>query len=174
MYIAQRDSVRGTFLKDLNKQRRLTKYLQNLSGVEQDIAPYALRIGGRTWFLANELDRQFVDFLGARKSPEASARYFRAAPREVLRYLREFFINVRVWSINYWLKRKNLRKFPDRQTRGDTQRGFWGVGKSHTHSDRKQMIFRYERIKVCNFSAGKNATFKERRTEYLPQLTCIK
>ena len=94
--IAQRDRVRETFLRGLNKKRRLTKYLKNLSGVEQDIAPYALRIGGRTWFLANGLDRQFVDFLGTWKSPEASARYFRAAPREVLRYMKEFFINIRV------------------------------------------------------------------------------
>ena len=56
--------------------------------MEQDIAPYALRIGGRTWFLANGLDRQFVDFLGTWKSPDASARYYRAAPKAVLVSLR--------------------------------------------------------------------------------------
>ena len=94
--IAQRDGVRKNFLKDLNKNRRLTRYLQNISGVEQDIAPYALRIGGRTWFLANGLDRQFVDFLGVWKSPEAAARYFRAAPKEVLRYLTTFLTDLNV------------------------------------------------------------------------------
>ena len=33
-----------------------------------------------------------VDFLGTWKSPEASARYFRAAPQEILKLLKQFFM----------------------------------------------------------------------------------
>ena len=96
MDLSQRGIIQKNFLKDLNKKQRLTKYLQNLAGVTEDIAPYALRIGGRTWFLTKGLDRQFVDFLGTWKSPEASARYFRAAPQEALRLLTNFFKTVKL------------------------------------------------------------------------------
>ena len=75
----------------MNKKMSLTKYLQRLTALKQNIAPYALRIGGRTWLLTKGMYRQFVDFLGTWKSPEASARYFRAAPREVLLMLRRFY-----------------------------------------------------------------------------------
>ena len=89
--ISRRGLLRRRFLKSLNKGSRLTKYLKAITGIDQNIAPYALRIGGRTWLIANGMDRQFVDFLGTWKSPEASARYFRAAPREVLKFLRRFY-----------------------------------------------------------------------------------
>ena len=89
--ISGRRLLKKRFLHALNRKKRLTKYLQYITGLEQYIAPYALRIGGRTWLLANGLDRQFVDFLGTWKSPEASARYYRAAPRSVLLSLGRFY-----------------------------------------------------------------------------------
>ena len=96
MDLSQTGKIQKNFLKDLNKEQRLTKYLQNLAGVTKDIAPYALRIGGRPWFLTKGLDRQFIDFLGTWKSPEAAARYFRAAPQEALRLLINFFLTVKM------------------------------------------------------------------------------
>ena len=92
--ISRRGLLKGKFLKSLNKGQRLTKYLKAITGINDNIAPYALRIGGRTWMIANGMDRQFVDFLGTWntwKSPEASARYFRAAPREVMIFLPRFY-----------------------------------------------------------------------------------
>ena len=80
-----------------NKKKRLTNYLQYLTGLEHYIAPYALRIGGRTWLLAEGMDRQFVDFPGTWKSPEASARYYRAAPASVLASLRRFYFSKPNW-----------------------------------------------------------------------------
>ena len=89
--ISRRRLMKKGFLMSLNKNMKLTRYLQRLSGISQNIAPYALRIGGRTWLLANGMDRQLVDFLGTWKSPEASARYFRADLREVLLMPRRFY-----------------------------------------------------------------------------------
>ena len=89
--ISRRRLLKNRFLRSLNGDMKLTKYLQKLVGIRRNIAPYALRIGGRTWLLNKGMDRQFVDFLGRWKSPEASARYYRAAPREVLLRLRVFY-----------------------------------------------------------------------------------
>ena len=89
--LSHRRLITKGFLQKMNKKMTLTKYLQRLTGLKRNIAPYALRIGGRTWLLAKGLDRQFVDFLGTWKSPEASARYFRATPRQVLLMLQRFY-----------------------------------------------------------------------------------
>ena len=89
--MSRRRLLKEGFLRTVHKKMTLTRFLQQLTRIKVNIAPYALRIGGRTWLLAKGLDRQFVDFLGNWKSPEASARYFRAAPREVLMMLRRFY-----------------------------------------------------------------------------------
>ena len=96
--ISGRGLLKRRFLKGLNRKKRLTYYLQYITGLEHYIAPYALRIGGRTWLLAQGLDRQFVDFLGTWKSPEASARYYRAAPNLVLRSLERFYLKAAKWQ----------------------------------------------------------------------------
>ena len=96
--LSQRGLLKKRFLKSLNGGMKLTKYLQRLVGINDYIAPYALRIGGRTWLLTKGVDRQFVDFLGRWKSPEASARYFRAAPREVLLMLRQCYFE-KGWTL---------------------------------------------------------------------------
>ena len=100
--LSNRGMIKQNFLHGLNKKRRLTQYLQHVSGIEQCIAPYALRIWGRTWLLTSGMDRQFVDFLGTWKSPEASARYFRAAPAEVLRSKRDFYLYKHHKDVDYY------------------------------------------------------------------------
>ena len=75
--IGKRGWVVTGFLKSISKGAPLKKYLQTLISSKQPVSPYALRIGGRTWNITHGLDRQFVDYLGTWKSPEASARYYR-------------------------------------------------------------------------------------------------
>ena len=91
--VARRGLVRRYFLKKINKGKSFINYLQKISGVDELYALYALRIGGRTWYLNHGLDRQFCDFLGVWKSPDALARYYRACPAAVLKRLRRFFIS---------------------------------------------------------------------------------
>ena len=98
LVISGRGLLKKKFLNALNRKKRLTNYLQYITGLEHYIAPYALRIGGRTWLLSQGLDRQFVDFLGTWKSPEASARYYRAAPRSVLISLHRFYWRAARWQ----------------------------------------------------------------------------
>ena len=88
--------VKRGFLKKNGKGRNLSKYLQALAATTDKVAPYALRIGGRTWYLSRGMDRQFVDYLGTWKSPEASARYYREHPATVMRRLTIFFDNVKL------------------------------------------------------------------------------
>ena len=80
--------LRKSFLSSINRGKKFTMYLQELNGITSSIAPYALRIGGRTWLISKGLDRQFVDYLGTWKSHEASSRYYRGSPRAVLHLLR--------------------------------------------------------------------------------------
>ena len=81
-------------LKSVGKGPRVRKFLQQLTGAKKPVPLYALRIGGRTWNISQGLDRQFVDYLGTWKSPEASARYYREEPTAVLRKLRRFYDNL--------------------------------------------------------------------------------
>ena len=72
----------------------LSAYLKTLTcGLK--VSPYALRIGGRTWYISQGMDRQFVDYLGTWASPEASARYYRENPVAVIRKVRDFYANLR-------------------------------------------------------------------------------
>ena len=89
--ITKRGLVKGFFLRKTTKRKFLSNYLKNILGSEDPVALYALRIGGRTWKISMGMDRQMVDFLGTWKSPEASARYFRGNPREVLMIVRQFY-----------------------------------------------------------------------------------
>ena len=93
--IAGKGWVKPGFLKKCGKGKTLAGYLQKLASTTETVAPYALRIGGRTWYLSNEMDRQFVDYLGTWKSPEASARYYRERPATVLKRLSNFYGNIR-------------------------------------------------------------------------------
>ena len=72
----------------------LTEYLKALTG-GQKFSQYALRIGGRTWYITQGMDRQFVDYLGTWVSPEASARYYRENPVAVIRKVSDFYAKVR-------------------------------------------------------------------------------
>ena len=86
------------FLKNWGKGITLSSYLKQLAGDELKVSPHALRIGGRTWYLSKNLDKQFVDFLGTWASPEASARYYRASPDAVLRRLQQFYAQLTNWD----------------------------------------------------------------------------
>ena len=89
--LAYKGWLQDRFLKTLGKGKSVNEYLQTLTGSKQPVPFYALRIGGRTWNISQGLDRQFVDYLGTWKSPEASARYYREQPAAVLRKLRRFY-----------------------------------------------------------------------------------
>ena len=91
LQLASQGMVKQGFLKNVNKGTRFSTYLKNVTNIRENIAPYALRIGGRTWLLTRGMDRQLVDFLGNWKSPEASARYFRANPAAALKLLQRFY-----------------------------------------------------------------------------------
>ena len=79
------------FLKLYGKGDSLKNYLKTLTTNSTPVSPYALRIGGRTWYITQGMDRQFVDYFGNWKSPEASARYYREKPKAVLWKIRRFY-----------------------------------------------------------------------------------
>ena len=89
--LAGKDMIKVNFLKKAGTGKKLGEYLQSIMNSDNSISPYALRIGGRTWYLSRGMDRQFTDYLGTWKSPQASARYFRARPGAVLKICRRFF-----------------------------------------------------------------------------------
>ena len=91
---ASQDLIQKSFLKAVNRGRKFTEYFQRISGLEETFAPYALRIGGRTWMLNQGMDRQFCDFLGVWKSPDASARYYRGNPHAVINRLKRFYFSL--------------------------------------------------------------------------------
>ena len=75
------------FLKKCRRENSLSLYLKLLAGDDTTVYPHALRIRDRTWYLSNNLDKQFVNFRGAWACPEASARYYRASPTAVFRLI---------------------------------------------------------------------------------------
>ena len=85
------------FLKKRGGVNALPSFLTKLAGDEITVSPHALRIGCRTYYLSNNLDKQFVDFLGTWANPEASARYYRASPDAVLRRLQHCFMCLNDW-----------------------------------------------------------------------------
>ena len=82
------------FLKSIRKGAPLKTYLQQLVSSKTPVSPYAFNIGGRTWNITHGMDRQFVDYLGTWKSPEASARYYRERPAAVLKKLIKFYASL--------------------------------------------------------------------------------
>ena len=105
--LALRDVVRKgyfrrtKFLSALGRGARLNTYLKLISEDDGKISPYALRIGGRTWYITRGLDKQLVDFLGTWSSPEASARYYRETPAAVLKMLQKFYASLPHPSVLY-------------------------------------------------------------------------
>ena len=75
--IGQKGWIVSGFLDVIGRGAALKDYLQKLIGSKVPVSPYALRIGGRTWNIIHGVGKQFVDYLGTWKSPEASARYYR-------------------------------------------------------------------------------------------------
>ena len=92
--VASLGMVKRSFLKNINKGHKFIEYFKQISGLSNDFVLYGLRISGRTWMLSHGMDRQFCDFLGTWKSPDASARYYRASPMAVLRRVRAFYLQL--------------------------------------------------------------------------------
>ena len=90
--ITAKGLVTGMFLKKISRRKLLIDHLKMITGSSSTVAPYALRIGGRTWKLSNGMDRQLVDFLRTWKCSDASARYFRGNPRAILLMVRKFYL----------------------------------------------------------------------------------
>ena len=90
--ITAKGLVTGQFLQKITRRKLLIDHLKMVTGSSSSVAPYALRIGGRTWKLSNGMDRQLVDFLGTWKCPDASSRYFRGNPSAILLMVREFYL----------------------------------------------------------------------------------
>ena len=89
--LAYKGWLRDKFVRTLVRSSKVNHFLQKLTEAKKPVPFYSLRIGGRTWNISKGLDRQFVDYLGTWKSPEASARYYRETPSAVLKMLRNFY-----------------------------------------------------------------------------------
>ena len=101
--IALKDLISGRvfgkrFLTKWGNGMSLSSYLKQLAGDDIKVSPHALRIGGRTWYLSKNLDKQSVDFLGTWACPEASARHYRESPDAVLRRLQQFYTHLTNWD----------------------------------------------------------------------------
>ena len=90
--VVEKGYFRSTkFLSALGRGAKLNAYLKQLTDDDGRISPYALRIGGRTWYISHGLDKQFADLLGTWSSPKASARYYKETPIAVLKILQMFY-----------------------------------------------------------------------------------
>ena len=94
MVISRGYFKRTKFLSSFGKGTMLNSYLKLMTEDDRTVSPHALRIGGRTWYISQGLDKQLVDFLGTWSSPEASARYYRETPATVLRILQNFYASL--------------------------------------------------------------------------------
>ena len=92
--IIRRGLFRPNFLRSHGKGRVLHSFLKKIVNDDKKVSPHALRIGGRTWYLSMDLEKQFVDYLGTWASSEASARYYRANPAAVIRRLQKFYLRL--------------------------------------------------------------------------------
>ena len=90
--VARKGWVRKGFLKTFGRGQPLRKYIQLLTASKDPVSAYALRIGGRTWYLSKDMESEFVDYLGTWKISKASARYYRASPKAVLQKLTKFYV----------------------------------------------------------------------------------
>ena len=92
---ANKNWVRKGFLKTLRRGAPIGQCIKTITASKNPISPYALRIGGRTWYISHGMDRIFADYLGTWKAPEACARYYRESPVTVVRILLKFYRDVR-------------------------------------------------------------------------------
>ena len=92
---ARKNWVRQGFLKKLGRGAPIGQYIKTVTTSKDPVSPYALRIGGRTWYISHGMDRIFTDYLGTWKAPESCARYYRESPVTVVRILVRFYREVR-------------------------------------------------------------------------------
>ena len=69
----------------------LTQTMRGIAGIESNVKPHSLRIGGHTYYTVYGLDRDFRDYLARRKVKSSTQTYYRASPRLTIYKLRQFF-----------------------------------------------------------------------------------
>ena len=107
LHLLSQMHARGFFLKahkkilpDAFKADDLCSYMMYLAGggrISVNLAlikSHSLRIGGHTFFTAMGMAPDLTDYLGRRKVPRASLRYFRAHPSLTLTAIRCFFMSI--------------------------------------------------------------------------------
>lgn len=62
--VAKKNWVKTGFLKRAGRGDTIENCLQLITTCKDPISPYALRIGGRTWYVSHGLDRQFCEYFG--------------------------------------------------------------------------------------------------------------
>ena len=83
------------FPKKLTTPRLLTRFLVHVACLDikrkSRFTPHSLRIGGHTFYSANRMAQDFIDFLASRAISRASQLYYRASPRDNVIRLLAFF-----------------------------------------------------------------------------------
>ena len=92
--IVEKGYFKRRFLLKVGRGNTLSSYLKEMVNDDLKVSPHALRIGGRTWYLSKNLEKQLVDYLGTWACSEALDRYYRANPDAVLRKLHNFYVNL--------------------------------------------------------------------------------
>ena len=69
----------------------LTQNMKFIAGIEKNIKPHSLRIGGHTYYTVYGLDTDFRDYLARRKVNKSTQTYYRASPHLTIYKLRQFF-----------------------------------------------------------------------------------
>ena len=73
---------------------KLTEYMHTFCRNGPHFSPHSLRIGGHTFYSLQNMNEEFVQFLGRRAIRRASELYYRANPVDNIKRLRTFFSDV--------------------------------------------------------------------------------
>ena len=65
--------------------------MRDIAGIEKNVKPPSLRIGGHTYYTVYELDGDFRVYLAHRKINESTMPYYRASPYLTIYKLRQCF-----------------------------------------------------------------------------------
>ena len=58
--VSSQGLMKKSFVKNVNRGKKFERYFKRISWLEEAFAPYALRIGGRTWMLNQGMTRQVI------------------------------------------------------------------------------------------------------------------
>ena len=65
--------------------------MRDIAGIEKNVKPHSLRIGGHTYYTVYGLNSDFRDYLARRKVNKSTMTYYRASPYLTIYKLRQFF-----------------------------------------------------------------------------------